>query len=53
MKSKKKIYMFIILAIVNLIVILSFLYFTKKIRSDENLKYNYLEIPAYGGDFLF
>jgi len=52
MKSKKKIWMFIILAIVNLIVILSFLYFTKKIRTDENLKINYHEIPAIGGDFL-
>lgn len=52
MASKKKIWMFVVLAIVNLIVILSFVFLVKKIRSDDKLKINAIEIPASGGDFL-
>lgn len=53
MFSKKKIIVFLIILIVNIIVILSFIFLTKKIREDDHLKLNYLEIPASGGDFLF
>lgn len=52
MASKKKIWMFVVLAIVNLIVILSFIILVKKIRNDDKLKINSIEIPAFGGDFL-
>lgn len=51
--SKKKIWMAIIILIVNAIVITSLFLLSKKIRNDEKLKYNQLEIPAHGGDFLF
>jgi regulatory protein YycI of two-component signal transduction system YycFG len=38
--TKKKKWIFLVLFLVNLGVILSFFYLSKKIRSDENLKIN-------------
>jgi hypothetical protein len=52
MNKKRKIWIFILLAIVNLIVILSFVYFTKRIRNSEDLRINSIEIPSERGDFL-
>jgi len=53
MKPSRKKWMFLILAIINLIVLLSFFYFTRQIRNDKNLKLDTMEIPAHRGDFLF
>lgn len=50
--TRKKWLMFLLLAIVNLIVILSFIFLTQRIRKDDNLKIKSSEIPVLSGDFL-
>ena len=53
MKRSRKIWMLVIIALVNLAVILSFVFLTKRIRSDEKLRLDKTEIPAKSGDFVF
>ena len=53
MKRNKKIWMFVILAIVNLIVILSFIFLTKLIRNSDDLKLDSTHIPSTEGIFYF
>lgn len=50
--SKKKLLIFIILAIVNLIVILSFIFFTKRIRQSDELKLNQIPIQMERGQLI-
>ena len=42
---KKWMLMLIVLAVVNLVVILSFVFLTKRIRTDEKLRLNSIETP--------
>lgn len=53
MKRSKKIWLFVVIGLINLIVILSFIFLTKRIRTDEKLKLSSTEIPAQSRDLLF